>query len=295
MAGNDSRMEGVLNLDKPEGMTSHDVVNRVRRVSGTRRVGHAGTLDPLATGVLLVCVGRATRLSEYLLGQSKTYVATIRLGQTTNTYDAEGEVVAERPFSHLTLSAITAALEQFRGPIQQLPPMYSAVKKNGQPLYKLARQGVEVERPLREVTIYQLDVQQWQPPDLQLVLTCSSGTYVRSLAHDLGEVLGCGGHITALRRTQVGVFSVADAVPLDNLTAETLSQQLWATDTAVSHLPQLNLTSTEADDLCQGRWVSRQAHHPQATLARAYDAATQFIGVVTGDDETWQPKKIFHP
>lgn len=290
-----SLIEGVLNLDKPQGITSHDVVNRVRRVSGMRRVGHAGTLDPLATGVLLVCLGRATRLSEYLLGQPKTYVATIRLGQATDTYDAEGEVVVERPFSHLAPPMISTALDTFRGSIRQLPPMYSAVKKNGQPLYKLARQGIEVERSWRDVTIYHLDVQQWQPPDLQITLTCSSGTYVRVLAHDLGELLGCGGHITALRRTQIGAFVVADAVPLADLTPETLPQQVRASDTAVAHLPQLNLTAAAADDLRQGRLVIWQTGHPQETLVRAYDAQARFIGVAVKDGAAWRPKKIFHP
>lgn len=289
------QIEGVLNIDKPQGITSHDVVNRVRRVSGIRRVGHAGTLDPLATGVLLVCLGRATRLSEYLMGQRKSYRAVIRLGQTTNTYDADGEVTQERPFAHLTFDTITAALSMFHGVIQQLPPMYSAVKKNGQPLYKLARQGIEIERQGRSVTIYEIAVQQWQPPHLQITLTCSSGTYVRTLAHDLGAALGCGGHIIDLRRTQVGAFAVADAVSLDALTLENLSSHLYASDMAVDHLPRLDLTDTAANDLCQGRYVARQLHQPQASLVRVYDAQSRFIGIAAGHEDVWQPKKMFYP
>ena len=154
---------GVLNVDKPIGLTSHDVVNRVRRIAGMRRVGHAGTLDPLATGVLLVCLGRATRLVEYLTGQPKTYLATIRLGQTTNTYDAEGEITAETPVT-ATAQEIETALADFRGPISQLPPMFSAVKQSGRPLYKLARQGEEVERAPRQVTIYELNLTGFRKP-----------------------------------------------------------------------------------------------------------------------------------
>ncbi len=213
-------MEGILNIDKPQWLSSHDVVARVRRICGTRRVGHAGTLDPLATGVLLVCVGRATRLSEYLMGQQKVYTATVRLGQTTNTYDAEGEVMAERPFSHITPAAIEQALGLYRGSIEQVPPIYSALKVNGQPMYKLARAGKDVERKPRPVTIYELDLIDWTPPNLELRVVCSTGTYIRSLAYDMGETLGCGGHITVLRRTAVGEFKIADAISLEDLAAQ---------------------------------------------------------------------------
>jgi tRNA pseudouridine55 synthase len=202
-----SDLSGVLCVDKPLGMTSHDVVGRTRRVAGLRRVGHAGTLDPLATGVLLLCLGRAARLIEYLVGHDKVYETTVRLGQTTATYDAEGEVLAERPFLHLTLSQIEAALEAFRGDIVQQPPIYSAIKQGGQPLYKLARQGkTEVARPYRPVTIHELTRLSWEPPHLSLRIACSSGTYIRSLGYDLGEALGCGGHLSALRRLAVGRF-----------------------------------------------------------------------------------------
>ena len=211
-------MEGILNIDKPEGMTSHDVVNRVRRACGLRRVGHAGTLDPLATGVLVVCVGRATRLAEYVVGQPKEYVAVVRLGQTTDTYDADGTILEERPVS-ADSATIQTALQQFTGPIEQIPPMYSAIKRDGKPLYKLARQGIEVERKARAITIYNLTLEDRTENDITLRVACSTGTYIRSLAHDLGEVLGCGGHIVALRRTRVGSFSAENAVPLDQLTA----------------------------------------------------------------------------
>lgn len=283
---------GILNIDKPGGMTSHDVVNRVRRIVGIRRVGHAGTLDPLATGVLLVGVGQATRLIEYLVGQPKTYVTTIRLGQTTDTYDAEGKVVAERPF-HGTQTDIENALSAFRGEIQQHPPMYSAIKQNGQPLYKLARQGVEVERPLRAVTIYQLDLLNWQPPYLELSITCSAGTYIRSIAHDLGTLLACGGHITSLRRTAIGVFTTANGVALADLNNDNWTQFVLPLDTAVHHLPQLHTTAVAAQDLQNGKWLPRQVDHPQAPLVRVYNPDGTFIGIVAAHEDVWRPRKMF--
>lgn len=287
-------LEGVLVVDKPGGMTSHDVVNRVRRVAGTRRVGHAGTLDPLATGVLLVCVGRATRLVEYLVGQPKTYVTTVRLGQATNTYDGDGEVVVERPFTHITPSLITQSLDSFRGTIQQKPPMYSAIKKDGQPLYKLARQGKEVDVPAREVTIDDLRLLAVNLPEVELTMTCSSGTYVRSLAHDLGEVLGCGGHVVRLRRTAVGDFTVAQAVELDSLTRDNVGDFLRPMATAVAHLPRLDLGEADVVDMENGRFVPRQSSQPQAELVQVFGEDGRFIGVAKANGQMWQPHKIFH-
>ncbi|RMG99143.1 MAG: tRNA pseudouridine(55) synthase TruB [Chloroflexi bacterium] len=287
-------LAGILVVDKPSGMTSHDVVQRVRRVAATRKVGHAGTLDPLATGVLLVCVGQATRLLEYLVGRPKRYVATVRLGQETDTYDAEGEVVAERPFSHVSREAIEKILPQFRGEIQQRPPAYSAIKQGGQPLYKLARQGVEVERPLRTVTIYQLDLLDWNPPYLKLDITCSSGTYIRSLAHDFGQVLACGGHITSLQRTAVGEFTRQQAVPLAQITAESLPNLLLPARNAVAHLPQLFVTTAEATQLRLGQRIERQAEHPHAEEIAAFDSENRFIGILVARDKAWQPRKIFN-
>jgi tRNA pseudouridine55 synthase len=288
-------IEGVLVVDKPPAMTSHDVVNGVRRVAGLRRVGHAGTLDPLATGVLLVCVGRATRLVEYLVGQPKTYVTAVQLGQTTNTYDADGEVVAERPFSHITRDTIAQALTAFRGPIQQKPPIYSAIKKDGQPLYKLARRGETIDVPVRAVTIYELSLLSVTLPIIELEMTCSSGTYVRSLAHDLGEALGCGGHVTALRRTAVGDFKVQNAVPLATLTPDNVSDYLLPTETAVAHLPALHLNSDEIEDIQHGRPIARQATHPAAELVQIVAADGRFWGVAVAQGYTWRPHKIFQP
>lgn len=286
-------MQGVLSVDKPGGISSHDVVSRIRRLSGVRRVGHAGTLDPLATGVLVVCVGRTTRLVEYLMGQPKWYEATVHLGQSTDTYDAEGEVVVERPYAHLTSSQIFHALHQFQGDIQQIPPMYSAVKKGGQPLYKLARQGLEVERAARSVTVYQLELTRVSLPEIHLRVHCSTGTYIRSLAHDLGEVLGCGGHIAALRRTAVGKFDVQTAVLLSDLTVENLENYLLPAESAVSHLPRVDFVDDDAQRLLMGQQVMATAPHPQVTLVRAYDVEGRFIGIVQRNEDGWQARKMF--
>jgi tRNA pseudouridine55 synthase len=286
--------EGILNINKPTGLTSHDVVNRVRRLAGLRRVGHAGTLDPLATGVLLVCLGRATRLVEYLVGQPKTYETAVRLGQSTDTYDAEGQVVAERPYSHLTQASLTQALAQFRGPIQQTPPLYSAIKKEGQPLYKLARQGVAVEVAAREVTIDELEVTAVNLPFLTLHVTCSSGTYIRSLVHDLGEALGCGGHVVALRRTAVGDFTVNTAVPLDHLTPENLNTHLLPMETAVAHLPRLDVSAEAATRLLQGQPLPR-TDQLETTLAQVYSPQNNFLGIVTADVTHYHAHKMFLP
>jgi tRNA pseudouridine55 synthase len=288
-------MEGILNIDKPQWLSSHDVVAQVRRLCGTRRVGHAGTLDPLATGVLLVCVGRATRLSEYLMGQQKSYKATVKLGEATNTYDAEGEVTEKRPFSHIYQADIQQALVSFRGDIEQLPPIYSALKVNGQPMYKLARQGKEIVRKTRPVTIYELDLLDWSPPYLQVQVVCSTGTYIRSLAHDIGAMLGCGGHITMLRRTAVGGFTVADAVPLAELTPEICQKALIASDQAIRQLPRLNANEVETNALLLGQQIPFSPGQPEAELVRVYNTNGCFFGILLREENAWQPKKMFPP
>ena len=210
-------MNGVLVIDKPSGMSSFDVVRRVRRMVKTRRVGHAGTLDPLATGVLPVAVGNATRLIEYLMAGDKTYRATLKLGSVTDTQDSAGQVLEEKPWQSVDRSAIEAAIEIFIGEIDQLPPMYSALKKDGQPLYKLARQGIEVEREPRKVVVKSLVIDEFSAPYLRFTVDCSKGTYVRTLCHDLGQILGCGAHMTALRRLACGRFNLATSHTLQEL------------------------------------------------------------------------------
>lgn len=284
---------GLLLVDKPLRLTSHDVVARIRRLSGIRRVGHAGTLDPLATGVMLLCLGRAARLLEYLVGLPKSYRAVVRLGATTATYDAESDVVATRPFSHLTPADIEAALSQFKGDIQQQAPAYSAIKKDGQPLYKLARQGEAVEAPTRTVTIHRLQPVAIDLPEVVLDVDCSSGTYIRSLAHDLGQALGCGGYLAGLRRTAVAHFTLAEAVALDALTADNWVTYLQPPDTAVAHLPRLDLPAAAADRLLLGQRLPRELGQPSADLVRVYGPGDIFIGMALARGDVWQPKKMF--
>lgn len=206
---------GVLVIDKPGDWTSHDVVAKVKRTLGAKKVGHLGTLDPLATGVLPLVVDGATKYARLLEGSVKVYAATMKVGESTDTYDSEGTVTETRPFEHLTDADIMAALSGFVGRISQVPPMYSSVKKNGVPLYKLARKGVVVEREAKEVEITGLDVERVDLPLVDFTVECTRGTYVRSLVNDAGEVLGTGAHLTALRRTVSGVFSTDDAVEVD--------------------------------------------------------------------------------
>ncbi len=288
-----SSVEGFLIVDKPIGMSSHDVVNRVRRVCGIRKVGHAGTLDPLATGVLVVAVGRATRLIEYLMHHSKRYEATIRLGETTTTYDAEGEVLLKRPFTHLTPTQIETTLSHFRGAIQQQPPMYSAIKKDGQPLYKLARKGIVVKRPLRNITIHQLDLVDCSLPDIKINVHSSTGTYIRSLAYDIGEQLDCGAHIVQLRRTSVGELGIETAVSLDVLTRENISDHLLAADMAILHIPRLNVSEKNAQRLLLGQPIAHQATQPAEPLARAYAESGRFLGMVKCSETGWKAHKMF--
>ena len=210
-------MNGILVVDKPKGLSSFDIVRQVRRLCQTRRVGHAGTLDPLATGVLPVAVGQATRLVEYLMAGEKSYQATCRLGIATDTQDCEGRVLQELSWQHVDRTKLNAVLAGFVGEIRQLPPMYSALKKDGRPLYQLARQGIEVERQLRTVTIDSLVVDEFSPPAVTITVRCSKGTYIRTLCHDIGLLLGCGAHMTALRRLACGQFTLSASHTLEEL------------------------------------------------------------------------------
>lgn len=221
--------DGALLVDKPSGLTSHDVVDRIRRHFGFKKVGHCGTLDPLATGLLVIVLERATKLQDRIMADDKTYEGTMRLGITTDSLDADGVVVAERPVPPLTLADLEPVLQKFRGDIQQIPPMVSAVKHQGQPLYKLARKGKTVEREPRLVHIYDLAVLALTLPDVKIRVTCTKGTYVRTLCHDIGEALGCGAHLADLRRTRSGKLDVAHALTLDqifNLTRPELERHI---------------------------------------------------------------------
>jgi tRNA pseudouridine55 synthase len=296
--------DGILNIDKPRGPTSHDVVETVRRLSGVRRVGHAGTLDPLASGVLLICVGRATRMAEYLMAGRKVYRAQIRLGVQTETYDAEGAVVAEAAVD-VAQADIETALARFRGEIVQVPPSYSAVKHHGVPLHRLARRGISVRARPRHVEVYDLRLTAWDHPDLVLEITCSAGTYVRTLAHDLGQDLGCGACLAGLMRLASGRFHVDEAVSLESLRgaagADAWQDMLQPMDAALAHVPALQLDAELSVRICHGQAVAAPAPAVpipcagEENLARVYGPDGEFLAVAVYDRlaSLWRPTKVF--
>ena len=239
-------MHGLLLIDKPAGFSSHDVVRQVRRICRTRKVGHAGTLDPLATGVLPVAVGDGTKILQFLFSDNKSYRATLKLGVSTDTLDSEGQVVAECPVPDLTSASLESVCARFRGDIMQVPPMYSALKKNGVPLYKLAREGKEVEREARAVSIDELEIVDIDLPFVTIDVACSKGTYIRTLIDDIGAELGCGAHMTELRRTRSGAFDISACVTLEQLKqAEENIPGLLSLDESLSGCPAVQV-STEA-------------------------------------------------
>lgn len=288
---------GVLNIDKSAGWTSHDVVAKVRRLTGVRQVGHAGTLDPLATGVLVVCLGQATRLVEYVTGLRKVYLADITLGVATDTYDAMGQPTATLPVPALTVAELDRQMKQFRGAIWQTPPIYSALKQDGEALYKRARRGEAVAVKPRQVTVYEFALLSFDGSLLRAQITCSAGTYVRSIAHDLGQALGCGAHLSALRRLAVGGFAVHDAVTVDQLSAAVAANRwhdyLLPPEHAVSHLPQVVLSDTEAQRLLHGQAVVGVGPAKDGP-ARAYDNAGRLLAIVQFDRAAgvWRPQKV---
>ncbi|MBZ0293072.1 MAG: tRNA pseudouridine(55) synthase TruB [Anaerolineae bacterium] len=288
-------MLGFLNIDKPLGVTSHDVVAHVRRGLKIKKVGHAGTLDPLATGVLVICVGAATRLSEYVMHTTKQYRAQVHLGIETETYDAEGSVIAECDASAVPREAVEQALLSFVGDIDQTPPMYSAIKQGGRKLYELARAGETVERPARAVRIDNLTLVDWSPPRFTIDVTCSAGTYIRSLAHDLGEVLGVGAHLSGLIRTASGAFGLENATALDTLlSSDDWQQYLITPRMALAQLPSLTLDQAAVDHILHGRTIPVE-QAPDAELVQAYDPQGVFIAVLKRSGSHWRPHKVFHP
>ncbi len=287
-------MCGVLNVHKPAGMTSHDVVGQVRRLARQKRVGHAGTLDPDATGVLLVCLGAATRLSDYLAEEGKEYRAALALGATTTTEDASGEVLAETNASHITLADLQAVLPHFIGTILQIPPMVSAVHYQGQRLYALARQGITVERESRPVQIDSIALLDFTPGArafAALDVACGKGTYIRTLCADIGSALGVGGHMAALQRTRVGRFTVADAVPLDTLTPNTLPNYLVSPADALASLPAYVAEGDAREDILHGRAI--RALFNDDLVVKVLDTQGQLIALARAGQEVLHPFKVF--
>ena len=283
-------MDGIVIVDKPEGWTSQDVVAKLRGVLHTKRIGHGGTLDPMATGVLPMFVGRATRGVEFFEHAEKTYEAVLQLGITTDTEDITGTVLEEKPVQ-VTETEILQALDRFRGEIQQIPPMYSAIKVGGQKLYDLARKGKEVVRQPRTITIYALDLLALEGTQVSLRVHCSKGTYIRTLCKDIGEVLGCGGCMAALRRVQAGEYDITQAIPLaDIVNSDTPANYLRTVDSMFANYPTVTLTEKQTLRCRNGNAFS--VSHPAGTY-RAYSEEGEFLMLAKVEDGVMSTIKSF--
>jgi tRNA pseudouridine55 synthase len=294
-------ISGVLVVDKPVGMTSHDVVQAIRNGTGLRRAGHTGTLDPRASGVLVILVGPAVRLSEFVSASDKRYQAIIRLGSATDTFDADGKFTRSDQPVNVTEEQFQKVLKTFIGEIEQTPPPFSAVKVQGRKAYEMARQGEDMDLTPRKITVHHLEVLEWAPPEVVIDVHCSSGTYVRSLANDLGNALGCGAYLVGLRRTKSGRFSLRDAVPLRKLQeafhANNWYQYLIPAAEALAEWPAVELSPDEVEDVRHGHRV-KAAPDTQPGLVRGVSTQGELVALmelVTGEngEPMWQPKKVF--
>ncbi len=291
-------IHGILLLDKPLNISSNRALQRARAIFNAKKAGHTGSLDPLASGVLPICFGEATKVSSYLLDASKRYHTTLQLGETRDTGDLEGKVIATHPVPSLTKEEIEKILNHFRGYISQTPPMYSALKYNGQPLYELARKGIEVERPVRQVNIHELILTDITPHSLSLAVHCSKGTYIRTLAEDIGNMIGCGAHLTYLRRTEVEPFidhTIYTLEELENLRDNhSLDSTLLSVDSALAHIPSIEVNAEQSSKLLHGQklpWICTDQ-----SAVRLYTSEQQFIGIAITepDKQLLSPKRIFN-
>ena len=285
-------VDGVLLLNKPVGISSNAALQKAKWLLNAKKAGHTGTLDPFADGLLPLCFGEATKFSAYLLESDKRYRAVMQLGVTTTTGDPEGEILATRDVD-TSRAEIEALLPRFTGEIEQIPPMHSALKHQGRPLYEYARAGIEIERPPRQVTIRTLELVECDPPRVVLDVQCSAGTYIRTLAQDIGAALGCGAHLTALTRTAAGGFRLDQAhtlAELDALDATLRPGLLLPADCLVAHLPAVQLDAADAAALCQGRSVAHATEYQG--LARIYAAPHTFIGLADADAGYLQPRRL---
>ncbi len=285
-------IDGVLLLNKPVGITSNAALQKAKWLLNAKKAGHTGTLDPFADGLLPLCFGEATKFSAYLLDADKHYRAVQQLGITTTTGDPEGEVLSTREVT-ASCTDINAVLPRFRGEIEQIPPMHSALKHQGRPLYEYARAGIEIDRPPRKVTIRSLDMIECDPPRVVLDVQCTAGTYIRTLAQDIGAALGCGAYLTALTRTAVAGFKLEQAHTLVELEALDASQRqalLMPADCLVAHLPAVQLEAADAEALCQGRSVALPV--AQTGLMRVYTTAQVFLGLALADADLLVPRRL---
>ena len=293
---NDS-IQGFINLNKPYNWTSHDCVAKVRKLLRIKRVGHAGTLDPAATGVLPIAVGKATRLLQYL-PTGKAYHATVRFGIRTTTDDLQGEIIASQPCPDLKLAAIETEIPKFIGQIEQIPPSYSAIQVDGKRLYDLARQGEKVEAPLRIVYVSEIKVLDWRYsdfPELDLAIACGAGTYIRAIARDLGILLNTGATLAALNRTESSGFNLKDSLSLTNLDAklQTASFQPISPDNALQNLVSVNIPGTFAKKWCQGQQAPIE--HDDLTAVRVHEPENHFLGIGQIQNKLLIPKMVFEP
>ncbi len=292
-------VSGLLLFDKPKGLTSNQALQDVKHLLNAKKAGHTGSLDPLATGLLPLCFGEATKLSSFLLDSDKTYQATFKLGQTTDTYDSDGEIIQTRQVN-LTREKIFEAMQSFVGVLNQVPPMYSALKKDGKPLYELARQGIEVKREPRRVSVYEFNLLDFDNDELDVIIDCSSGFYVRSLANDLGEALGCGAHVSHLRRLTTSNLSIDQAVTMNQLRAipdcDSRQKLLQPADQILSHLASIELTYHQVERLFQGQSIN-QAGLPSKGLVRLYlESGQQFVGIgLIIQGQSIKPKRLVNP
>ena len=288
-------LSGVFLLNKPLGLSSNCALQKVRRLFNAQKAGHTGALDPLATGLLPICLGEATKFSHYLLDSTKRYQTTVKLGQTTTTGDVEGEILLQREVPALTAERIEAVLQQFRGDIQQVPPMYSALKRDGRPLYELARQGIEIERQARPVSIYQLTLLDFTQDRLVLEVTCSKGTYIRVLGEDIGEALGCGGHLIHLHRTQTGHFELIPSYTLEYLETLTSPERdalLLPVYAPVEHLPRVQLP--EGREKYFGNGQESNIEHDAAAEVLVFDGDRCLGLAEITDQKRLVPKRLLN-
>jgi len=296
-------VHGILLLDKPVGLASNQALQQAKRMLKARKAGHTGSLDPLASGLLPLCFGEATKVSRFLLEADKTYEAVFQLGVTTTTADAEGSVVETRPVN-VSRSDVERAIRRFTGQIEQIPPMYSAIKQGGTPLYELARAGITTERSPRSVTVYDFEILDLTGDRLSVRIRCSKGTYIRSLAQDLGEVLGCGGHVSELRRTAMGGFDIGEAISLAEFEAledpRARAERLIPADRALQTVPAITISRHAAYYFCQGQPVMARPLPAAGGWLRVYEEGGpnggRFLGLAEVDDDGLAaPRRLLHP
>lgn len=292
-------VSGIVLLDKPRGITSNTALQKVKRLFNAAKAGHTGSLDPLATGLLPLCLGEATKVSGFLLDADKRYIGTVKLGVKTSSADAEGDVIETRPVKNYSEKEIKSAIESFTGDLEQIPPMHSALKVDGQPLYKLAHQGIVIERKSRSVHIFSIEVLRYEGDEMDIAVHCSKGTYIRTLAEDIGEKLGCGAHLSALRRTATGPFDIADSITFAAL--ETLAETgfdaldaiLMPAEDALENWESINLSEIAAHYISQGQAV-QVAKSPTSGLVRLFSEQQGFLGIgEIMDDGRVKPHRLF--